>query len=108
MWVIKNWFQMIGYWVIAKLGIKLSTDPIPDGTPYCYVPDEERNNEKEPFTFYTKPCKYYKHLGGDWTGCGYTGEIMNFDTLHWDQCKICGEKDNYFDDEDAENQEVKN
>lgn len=87
---------MIWYWVLSKFNIKLSKDPIPDNSHYCYVPDIEKNAEAkrkgERGVYYTKPCKYYKNLGGDLTGCGYLGQIMNFDVCHWDQVKICGEK----------------
>ena len=84
--LIWNWIVMIYYWTINKLGIKLSEEPIPENTFYCYKDDT--------------PCKYYKSLGKDWTGCGYLGEIMNFDALHWDQCKICGIKDDYIENEE--------
>lgn len=77
---------MIGYWILAKLDINLSTEPIPDKTVYCY-------NDKG-------VCKYYKNLGGDRTGCGYLGEIMDFDVCHWDQCKVCGQKEGLEDLQD--------
>jgi hypothetical protein len=100
--VVRNWFQMIGYWIIAKCDVQLSKEPIPNNTHYCYVPDDEKNAEAkargEHGVYYTKPCKYYKHLGGNKTGCGYLGEIMDFDVCHWDQVKICGEK--YEDESD--------
>ncbi len=95
---------MFWYWSLAKLNVKLSEEPIPDNTYYCYVPDEEKNNnkDKDDHSFYTKPCKYYKHLGGNRTGCGYLGEIMNFDALHWDQCKICGIKEFDINEDDTD------
>ena len=38
---------MLYYWVITKLGVKPSTDPIPKDTPYCYLPDVEKNKNKD-------------------------------------------------------------
>lgn len=95
--IVRNWIQMVGYWILGKLDIQLSKEPIPEGTPYCYLPDEDKNNERELGTFYIKPCKYYKHLGGDLNGCGYLG-IVTDDSVFDDQCKMCGEKEGFGDD----------
>ena len=89
---------MIWYWLLGLFKVKLSTDPIPDGTPYCYVPDVEKNNvNTETDKYYIKPCKYYKHLGGGCNGCGFLGVITD-DSVFDDQVKICGEKEGYGDD----------
>jgi hypothetical protein len=70
---------------------------IPEGQ-YCYTPDFEKN-ESEPdsmknngFTYYTKPCLYYRTLGNRYNGCQYLG-IITDDLTFDDQCKICCEND---------------
>ena len=96
-WQIKNTIIMVWYWLLAKVGYKLSTDPIPDDTYYCYVPDVERNEVSRKFfgekgVYYTKPCPYYIPLGKEYTGCAFLGVITD-DMIFGDQCKICGEKE---------------
>lgn len=96
--------KLIRYFVAAKfirmcraVGIKQDTSVIPSGM-YCYVPDKERNaNEPtDSFSYWIKPCKYYRSTpssGG--VACMYVG-YFGFDPCLYDQCKLCGE--NYGDD----------
>ncbi len=97
------------------------TSVIPEG-PYCYVPDEEKNKNKseDDFTYYIKPCPYFKHItdeGVTICHCSFLDEGSVPDetseedfeklekkygsdeavwkkyplTLLWDQVKECGE-----------------
>jgi hypothetical protein len=95
-------FRMIWYWfevmysrLLNLLGVVRSTEPIPKGM-YCYEYDEKRNAE-EPLKdgYYTKVCKYYRSTnknGG--VACTYEG-FIGFDPCLYDQCKICGIKEDY-------------
>lgn len=82
------WLSLL-YW----FGVKPSSDGIPEG-PYCYVPDFEKNSnkDKDDHYYYIKTCKYYRGLRGYKAGCAYMGFVGN-DLLLWDKCKICGEND---------------
>jgi len=82
--------------VLIFLKIKKSTTPIPDNTPYCYIMDDEKNLN-EPHKnggYWIKTCKYYRFVNDDIKACTYVGYIGD-DLLLNDQCKICGEKQNY-------------
>ena len=75
-------------------GAKLTTSVIPDG-PYCYAPDVEKNIKPNyASVYYVIPCPYYKILTPRWNGCKYLG-IITDDSIFDDQCKMCGENDNY-------------
>jgi hypothetical protein len=95
---IKVYIEVYWYRLLYKLfKYELSTDGIPKDTPYCYLPDIERNENArkngEYGVYYTKPCTHYRYLKGQLRGgCVYTG-IVGDDLLLGDQCKVCGVKD---------------
>lgn len=85
--------------LLRVFNISYKNSIIPKGQ-YCYVWDEERNT-KEPCTdgYWIKTCKYYRSTpktGG--IACTYTG-FFGFDFCLYDQCKICGENDEFDYDE---------
>lgn len=103
---MKERFRLVRYWLETKwtkllrlFGIELSIDPIPEGV-YCYEWDEERNKRDPQIgSYYIKPCKYYRSTPKTkGVACTYVG-YMGFDPLLYDQCKICGIKENFEDKE---------
>jgi len=93
------WYYIeVGYAKLLRLfNVRRSISPIPKGTPYCYVWDEERN-KKEPINgYWIKPCKYYRSMKGSSAACTYVG-FIGFDPCLGDQCKICGVNDGLDDD----------
>ncbi len=99
---ISNFLEMIYSIIIKFFGYKYDEDLIPKHTPYCYLPDFEKNKQTpESSTYYIKPCPYYKHISTNIRGCKFVGYIGD-DILLYDQCKICGvgdPDDDYLDDE---------
>ena len=75
---------------IRLFRVKLDTKVIPKNTPYCYIPDEEKNKNRPEgdLSYYIKPCPYFVGLKGYKSACLYEGFIGE-DMAHWDQCKIC-------------------
>lgn len=98
-WIYKIGVYIEVYWhkVLQYFGKEYDTKIIPEG-PYCYVPDIEKNKNKpkDDYSYYTKTCKYYRWLEGLNGGCTFTGEVGD-DFLLGDQCKICGENNDYID-----------
>ena len=88
------------YWIevqYTKIGIKKSSEPIPEGM-YCYRHDGRRGVNKKGIPWYgIKTCKYYRSMRGSNAGCTYVG-FIGFEPCLGDQCKICGEKED-FDEE---------
>jgi len=95
----KNFISVKWSNVLFLFDIKYSEDLIPNG-PYCYVPDEEANKNKEENddSYYIKPCPYYKSIGKGYNGCKYLG-IVTDDFVFADQCKMCTVNKYYDDDE---------
>ena len=97
--------RLLWYWIetrYAKLlrlfGVVRSADCIPDGM-YCYEYDEERNAKEPTDGYWIKTCKYYRSTPKTkGVACTYAG-YMGFDPCLYDQCKICGVKDK-FENED--------
>ena len=86
------WYYIEIGWakLLLLFGIRKSTAPIPKGTPYCYVWDEEKNKSEPIDGYWIKPCKYYRGMKGQCdAGCTYVG-FIGFDVCLGDQCKICG------------------
>lgn len=89
-------FIIVFYYRILKYFFgELDSSIIPEGL-YCYVPDDEKNaKENSNFTFYIKPCPYYRSMSGQYNaGCLFTGRA-GFDLSLGDQCKICSKNINY-------------
>ena len=97
-WQIKNTFIMVWYWLVAKVGYELSTDPIPENTYYNEKNLDADGNRNNDGTYHTKPCKYFTPLGSEYTGCAFLG-IITDDMTFGDQCKMCGLKDDYNDED---------
>ena len=91
-----GWVNMLWNNILVYFGKRHNPKVIPKGIPYCYLPDMEKNANKadDDSTYYIKPCPYYKSLGDGWNGCKYAG-IVTDDMTFDDQCKICGEGDDY-------------
>lgn len=53
---------------------------IPKNTPYCYLPDYEKNAKEIGWTYWIKPCPFYQP--GGW--CKIIKDEIE------DQCKSCG------------------
>ena len=87
----KNLINMLWWKLLFLFNVRRSALPIPEGN-YCYTPDIEKNNNKrkDDFSYYIKPCKYYKTLGHRFNGCSYLG-IITDDMVFDDQCKMCNE-----------------
>lgn len=100
--------RVIGYWIEVQwsnlqrfFGKTKDTSVIPKG-PYCYVPDDEKN-EKEPIDgTWIKTCMYYRSMKDYSAACTYVG-FIGFDFCLGDQCKICGQNRGY--DEEIEETE---
>ena len=92
------WYYIeIGYAKLLRLfNIRRKTSPIPKGTPYCYVLDDERNKTEPIDGYWIKPCKYYRSMKGYSAACTYVG-FIGFDLCLGDQCKICGVDKGYND-----------
>lgn len=75
--------------ILLLFGYQYDSSCIPSG-PYCYTPDYEKmkNKDSDDFTYYIKPCKYYKRISRNINGCKYLGVITN-DFLFSDMCKLC-------------------
>jgi len=63
---------------------------IPKDTFYCYEPDNKKNRTETGFSFWIKPCKFYRNEDGlegycNLLKCGVT-----------DQVKECGERGGKF------------
>lgn len=87
---ISTFLEMIWCIIIKFFGYKYNEDLIPKGTPYCYLPDVEKNKENnDSSTYYIKPCPYYRYVSTNLRGCKFLGCIVD-DFLLYDQCKICG------------------
>lgn len=95
----KTQMTLMGYWVEAKMsrlllmfGVVFDIKNIPEGM-YCYTIDEERNKKEPTNGYWTKPCPYYRstHKTGG-RACTYLG-YYGWDACLYDQCKICGIKD---------------
>ena len=86
----RNLANLLWWKLLILFGVRRSASPIPEGV-YCYEPDYV---DTKTFTYYVKPCKYYKNLGHGWNGCSYLG-IITDDPVFDDQCKMCSE--NYGD-----------
>lgn len=96
-----GWIKILYNNILVFFGKKHDPKVIPQNTPYCYLPDIEKNKnaDKNDTTYYIKACPYYKSLGNGYNGCKFLGvatDDMDFD----DQCKICGEGDQYRDIDD--------
>jgi len=81
--------------LVYFFNFKYNNSVIPNG-PYCYIPDIEKNNNKDKsdYSYYIKTCPYYKIINSRYCGCKYLG-IITDDFLLKDQCKFCGENDDY-------------
>ena len=89
--------EMVWAKIIVFFGYKYDKSKIPFGTHYCYLPDDEKNEQAKSFSnYYKKPCPYFKYISTYYRGCKYLG-IITDDPVFSDQCKMCGE--NYEDDE---------
>lgn len=86
---MKNAIYVLYYKVLRFFGYKLPEDGIPEGY-YCYVPDNEKNSSKKEgdFSYYIKPCPYWKWINKEYKGCAYLGVITD-DPVFGDQCKMC-------------------
>ena len=89
----KNIISVLFGKLLLSFGFKYDNSVIPEG-PYCYAPDERKNEPREPMIYYIIPCKYFLPLSRHWTACKYLG-IMTDDFVFRDQCKMCGENDDY-------------
>ena len=95
--LLRYYVEIVYTKLLRLFNVRRSTSPIPKGTPYCYVRDDERN-KKEPIDgYWIKPCKYYRNMKGYNAACTYVG-FIGFDPCLGDQCKICG-VDYGYDDE---------
>lgn len=87
--LLRYYVEIVYTKLLRLFNVRRSTAPIPKGTPYCYVRDDERN-KKEPIDgYWIKPCKYYRNMKGYNAACTYVG-FIGFDPCLGDQCKICG------------------
>ena len=98
--IMKDRMLLIWYWVEVKyaqllclFGVRRSTKPIPKGV-YCYeYTGHQWTNTKGETINETRCCPYFR-----WTkttkgvACIYS-PFYGFDFCLYDQCKICGEKD---------------
>lgn len=96
----KNYISIIIAKVKLFFGYEYDKAKIPNGL-YCYSPDMEKNKNKQEndYSYYIIPCPYYKTLGKYNNGCKYLGCITN-DFIFGDQCKICGENEEWDDNDD--------
>lgn len=92
------WYYIEIYFIklILLFGIKRNTSVIPEGL-YCYTPIESPTKDNN-YIYKIKPCKYYRHITKNIKSCTYEG-FVGFDFCLYDQCKICGEKDDIREDE---------
>jgi hypothetical protein len=93
--MLLNWYWLeIKYsQLLCLFGVRRSTKPIPKGM-YCYEHTGHRyTNTKGESIIKIRTCPYYR-----WTkrtkktACTYSA-FYGFDFGLYDQCKICGEKD---------------
>lgn len=93
--VVKIYIEIYWLKLLFLFGVKRSAKEIPKGV-YCYTPDVEknRNKDKNDYSYYIKPCKYYRGLKDFNAGCAYVAYVGD-DMLLGDQCKICGENDDW-------------
>lgn len=92
----KNIISVLFGKLLLPFGFKYDNSVIPEG-PYCYVSDVARNKikkEGEAGVYYIIPCKYFIILSKRWRACKYLG-IITDDFVFRDQCKMCGENDDY-------------
>ena len=95
--LLRYYVEIVYTKLLRLFNVRRSTSPIPKGTPYCYVRDDERN-KKEPIDgYWIKPCKYYRNMKGYNAACTYVG-FIGFDPCLGDQCKICGVDDGFVDE----------
>lgn len=84
------------YKILNRFGLKRDTTVIPCGS-YCYSLDNELN-ANEPCGdggYWIKTCKYYRSTAKTkGIACTYIG-YFGFDPCLYDQCKICGENEDY-------------
>lgn len=81
---------------LVFFGFNYDNSVIPSG-PYCYLPDEKKNAEVKSYSvYYIIPCPYFMILSERWRACRYLGVITD-DFVFRDQCKMCGENDDYND-----------
>jgi len=99
---IFRFLECVLFAILVRCGLRRNVKYIPE-SPYCYLPDIGRNNNKskDDWSYYIIPCKYYKYISQRLRGCTYLG-YMGEDLLLSDQCKICGEKDGMEYDETIE------
>ena len=98
---MKTKLRLTWYWIETKyvkllrlFGVVLSTDVIPNGM-YCYEYDEEKNKRAplDGTEYWVKTCPYYRSTPETkGIACTYS-EHFGFDPCLYDQCKICGEKE---------------
>lgn len=82
--------------LLRLFNIRKDTTVIPKGM-YCYVYDDEKNENKEPFSYWIKTCKYYRSNDNGGIACTYVG-FYGFDFCLYDQCKICGKNETWNDE----------
>lgn len=99
---MKTRLKLLWYWLETKwvkalrllFGIKLGSDVIPNGM-YCYEYDEEKNKRAplDKMEYWVKVCPYYRSTPETkGIACTYS-EFFGADMCLYDQCKICGEKE---------------
>lgn len=86
---------IFAYWIKFRmlLGYKPSAEPIPKG-PYCYTP---KSVDFKTGVYHINPCPYYMTINKRWNACNFLGEVTD-DMVFDDQCKMCGEKQDYLDE----------
>ena len=85
--------------LLRLFNIRKDTNIIPKGM-YCYVYDDEKNENdenKEPFSYWIKTCKYYRSNDKGGIACTYVG-FYGFNFCLYDQCKICGKNETWNDE----------
>lgn len=97
------WYWLETRWgkILLKFGVARSITNIPHGM-FCYSYDDERNSKEPTEGYWVKHCKYYRSTPETkGIACTYIG-YMGYDPCLYDQCKICGVKCDY-----PEEQEIK-